>query len=345
MQNLDESNNGEKQMLTNNFEILNTLTPSVQETRTRFFELLEHHKLSNSMINDVKQYLQFRDNESVDSKLMGEYFPWILKDVANLDSEKFNDIAVNWLAVYSSISMIDDKLDGKDFGENVNLTNSVADRIVSQLGTINLFKIVVGTKYEQLFMDSLVFAANGQESDVTLQRSQNKKEKEKSAVDKNRLLIGLSGAISATLIDNPEKADFILDFSRKVLVTLQHLDDISDYSEDLKMQNFTYLLSGIDTTKDLSTDSQILEELLDSNSLKNTLDKIIQANNETIELFESGMSFINPEKESIKVFYGLQQKLNDIIEFINLWRNIDVSDKDSYIDELKSRLNGIALGS
>jgi len=317
---------------------------SVLENRKNFFAFLQDARLSDKLISDVKKYLSYRDFQANGKELMGEYFPWLLKDLINHKSESFNTISINWLAVYTSISMIDDKLDLESFQDN-ELTKSVADKVIAQLGTLNLYRIVVGTKYEQLFLDSIVNAANGQSSDVALSFEQNIEEKDRIATEKNHLLFALSGAIAATTQHSPEKADFILQFTKNMLVTVQHLDDISDYSEDFAMNKMTSLLSGINLKVDLSTDEKIVEELVVSGSLENTLKKVIISNNKVLNLISSGSDFINNNSKAIPLFRNLHTSLVEIEEYIKNWKKNDDITKDEFIKELLKKLDNVALAS
>lgn len=318
----------------------------VELNRKLFFEMLRTKGVSPIIIHEVKDFLTQRTKDG-EGKLVGEYYPWIIKELANIENEKFDKVTINWLPVYTSICMIDDEMDKNQINSSVE--NTVSEKVISTLGILNLYKIVNGTKYEELFLSSIIKSANGQLTDASTQGIKDVESKEYSAKEKNKLLIALAGAMAASVEPNSEKSKFIIDFSSNILTALQYLDDISDFSIDYNSQNYTYLLSLMNENTSLTSDRDIISELLKSGALSRTLDKTINSLENSIELIQN-VSFTNLDNKAAILFVTLNQRLNSFHAFISKYSNenfdkLDIDHQQDVLNKVEKYIKDIALAS
>ena len=210
------------------------------------------------------------DRQSVS---IGEMFPWILQDVAGVESDQIDSVSVGWLALHAYTLYLDSHLDSGRFADP---DSAMSGAVLSQIGLLHLHKVVIGTSYESLFRSSLQSAARGQSDDLhSLQDSPPLSRLERSAQEKNHLLLACAGAIAS---QTSSRGDVLISFTREALLAAQYLDDIGDWHQDLLERNLSVLLSvgassaGIDTASFFEQrPTDILLSLVETGALRRIL--------------------------------------------------------------------------
>ena len=278
---------------------------NVMSVRQSLFSSLE--KKSPMLGVAAKGILQRKLNQANQKNLpmMFELFPWLIRDLTCLSWKKTHEISINWLAIYLYVSFIDEHLDLKT---EIKPEEFLGASILAQKGLINLFKIVNGTKFEKLFKDSLLDSANFQLVDVLEQAkvTEEKFEKAKSASGKNKILIACAGALAAT---KESDSRFIIDFTKKILLAVQYLDDLADFEDDLKQKNITVLLNEVAKKRNLDLKQikkiELVYELIISGSLLNVISKIEKSLLTSIVLIDSNANKKKGYNPSYRFFTSL----------------------------------------
>lgn len=258
----------------------------VFSARESLFAFLKEKSPAMSLA--AKEILERKLNKASEENLplMFELFPWIIKDLTGLGWKKTHEISINWLAINLYVYFLDDHLDSKT---EIRAEEFLGASVLAQKGLLNLFKIVSGTKFEKLFNESLFSSASFQLEDVLNQQvvSENNFAKAKSASGKNQILIACAGAFAAS---KEKDAKFIIQLTKKILLTVQFLDDLADFEDDFKSNNITVLLNKVIkenklTTKDAQR-NEIVFELISTGSLLNVIHKIESSLSASITLIE-----------------------------------------------------------
>ena len=272
-----------------------------------------------------------------------EVFPWLLKDLTDLDSVKAQEISMNWLALYLYVSFLDDHLDLKT---KIEPDEFIAASILAQTSLINLFKIVDNTKYEDLFKECLVSSAIYEFQDVRQQALVYKNcfTKSESASGKNAILLACAGAVAAS---TKKESDFIIDITRELLLSVQLLDDLTDIDEDLRLGNITIPLNdlGLDLEDRNWSRVEIISSLLQSNTLYKVLAQIESSLSNVVSLIHSSGTLVQQVNAALEYFYLLLAKVNHLKSYtVNLsssFRGLSPSDKDKAIIDLETKLSEI----
>jgi hypothetical protein len=273
--------------------------------------------------------------------LWGEIYPWMISELVGMDKEQVIKVSTGWLAIYIHTVYIDKCLDKDVLLKKEEL---LASSLLAKEGLINLHKIVNGTKYEKLFEDSLSISANFELFDVL--NKVNFKEidsKEEIAVEKNRVVLACTGAFAALDSNN---ADYIIRFTNSLLLSLQYLDDVTDFYEDFNDQNFTYLLSSglgnINSIDGINTKEELLERLIVSDSLLNTLIKIKTSIDSTIDILsEKKVQLL--DTNTYAYFILLHSTITEFIEFLQTnggdkFQNLPTKQRRNILNEVLKRV-------
>ncbi|HYV94608.1 MAG TPA: hypothetical protein VE978_22735 [Chitinophagales bacterium] len=295
----------------------------------------------------VKEILQRKLRRAKEENLptMFELFPWIIRDFTGLEKKKTQQIAINWLAINLYVSFLDEHLDLKT---EINAAEFLGSSLLGQRGLLNLFKIVRGTKFEKIFEAALFDSANYQLVDVLEQAkiTEHKFEKAKSASGKNKILVACAGALAASKVPH---ANFIINFTNKLLLLVQYLDDLADFEDDLKHNNITILLNEIakDKKLDLSR-NELVGELIKNRSLFKIITKIEMSLSASIELIEKNSSKNSKTSSSFIFFNALYLEvlvLWNLLEDGDYFNNLSARDKSLFIEEVEKSIVKIYLHS
>jgi len=275
-----------------------------------------------------------------------EIFPWVLKDLADLSWHKTHDVSVNWLAVYLYVTFLDDHLDSKT---NIKAEEFLGASILAQKGLLNLFKVVHGTKYESLFTNALLSSASSQLTDV-LEQAEVKTEqfgKASSASGKNNILIACAGALAAACnTDSP----FIIDFTKKLLLAVQLLDDLADFEEDFSRNNVTILLNDIyERNHDLQSKysrKDILSKLVESGSLLNVIKRISNSMQAAKDLLSTNVRH-KTRRPSVEFFQTIHKTIVSFESALSVYKigysSLSSIEKDTILDEVDNYVSRIYL--
>jgi len=269
-----------------------------------------------------------------------EIFPWLLRDLTNLDHSKSREISINWLALYLYVSFLDDHLDK---GSNINPDEFIAASVLAQTSLINLFKIVDNTKYEDLFKECLIRSAKFELQDVIEQSLvyNDSFTKSESASGKNAILLACAGAIAAS---NEKDSDFIIEITRELLLCVQLLDDITDFEEDFRQGNITIPLNDFFREIKPSNFSKntMLEFMLQSDSLFKILDRIEISLTKVVDLIHTCCLNIHQTNPALQYFLAMLNKVSQLKLYIESiegsFENLSTNIKETIRTEFESKL-------
>jgi len=327
--------------------LLNNYADNVNSVRT---ELLKGVKSKSPDFHDgIVNILNRIANKGYGKSLpnLFEIFPWVLRDITDLDYHRTHEISVNWLALYLYVSLVDDYLDLKiEILPNELLGSS----FLATDGLIKLFKIVNGTQYEKTFTDSLFSSARFQLSDVVNQSiSYNDSfTKAESASGKNTILLACAGVVAASCKNNSQ---FVIELTEKLLLAIQLLDDLADFEEDLLRNNITIILNGLDdisvAQNEPITRYEILYKLISTGALWNVVSKIesllitalhiIDQNTQLKRNPTTTKDFFTSILAEVKLLGGI------LIEFQEKFELLTKTEQTNIIEEVDKRIHKIYL--
>jgi hypothetical protein len=277
---------------------------NIFDTREALFNDLS--RISCEFGNEARLILEAKLKSNNNIPLLGELFPWIIKDLINGDSKMTHSISVGWLAIYLYTLFLDEYLDNpKQLQPEKFLTGS----LLASTGLLRISRFTNNTPYEKYIEDALSFSAKNQRLDLLFQSEKvDLNFKESYSEGKNYVILACAGALAAK---NSKHSDFIIQFTEKLLLSLQYLDDICDYQKDFIEKNYTVLLSDTfqnrpDFTTTLKTYSnrELLSELIKTGSLRRVLNKLITLLNQSIILINNQSKI--DKKASVELFYALK---------------------------------------
>lgn len=287
---------------------------NISETREALFNDLS--RISSEFGNEARMILDAKLKSNNNIPLLGELFPWIIKDLINADSKMTHNISVGWLAIYLYTLFLDEYLDNpKQLQPEKFLTGS----LLASTGLIRISRFTNNTPYEKYIEDALSFSAKNQHLDLLFQNEKaDLNFKESYSEGKNHVILACAGALAAK---NSCHSDFIIQFTEKLLLTLQYLDDICDYQKDFVEKNFTVLLSDTfqnrpDFTRTLKTYSnrELLSELIKTGSLVRVLNKIITLLNQSMLLISNNNKI--EKNASVELFYTLYYNCQSLSNYL-----------------------------
>jgi len=272
-----------------------------------------------------------------------EIFPWLLRDLTNLDHDQAHDISINWLALYLYVSFLDDHL---DIHTKIEPDEFIAASFLAQSSLINLFKIVNNTKYESLFKESLILSAKYELKDVIEKAIVHNDSftKTNSATGKNAILLACAGALAASA---ENESDFIIDLTRELLFAVQLLDDLTDVEEDLIQGNITIPLNDIvrDCKLTLSSSGTIISLMIQSNSLHQVLVRIESSLSSVVALIHASGLKIQQSNSALQYFLVMLSKVSNLRLYIesieDSYKIISTSKQEKVIKELEKKLKEI----
>lgn len=317
--------------------------PQILSARNSLFSSLK--ATSDSLAIAAERILERKINSKNEKSLphLFEIYPWLLKDLTNLDFGKAHAISVNWLALYMYVFFLDDHLDLKT---KIEPDEFLAASVLAQMSVINLFKIVDNTKYENLFRDSLIRSAKYELKDVIEQTlvCNDNFSKSESASGKNSILLACASAVAAS---TGKDSDFIIDLSRELLLSIQLLDDLTDIEEDIVQGNITIPLNifGSKLAKTSLDRNEIITLMLQSKSLYNTIERIESSLAKVVKLIHALDIKIHPSNPAIVYFQDLLTVVSQLKLFIESiegsFNTLTVASQKELIKELETKLTQI----
>ncbi|MEO6239798.1 MAG: hypothetical protein ABIQ40_00615 [Bacteroidia bacterium] len=322
---------------------------SILSTRQALFSFITEKSPAMGVATNKILHRKLEQASKDNLPVMFELFPWIIKDLTGIGQRKINDISINWLALNLYVAFLDDHLDSKT---EIKAEEFLGASILAHKGLINLFKIVHGTEFEKLFNDSLFSAAHFQLEDVLSQSkiSRNKFSKLKSAYGKNGILIACAGALAAAKL---EKADFIIDLTKSMLLSVQLLDDLADFESDFKQNNITTLLNDVATKRKKKyfplKRRKIISDFISTGALLRVTQKVEQSLSTSVTLIEnnvSGRTKSNPSYRFFTTLYVEVVSMRNLLEGLSSkFKAMPTKEKRAAITEVDKSISKICMHS
>lgn len=267
---------------------------NILKSREALFE--ELNKSSTDFGVEARKLLAMKLEANNNTPLLGELFPWIIKDLINADVETTHNISVGWLAIYLYTLFLDEYVDNpKPISSNMFITSS----LLAKIGLLNFARLTSNTPYENFIDRVFTHSAENQQLDIKYQKIDYEVDfKEKYSEGKNYIVLACAGALAA---QNSRHSEFILNFTKELLLTLQYLDDVADFKDDFSTKNFTVLLNdafkgkpNIFSSNAKISNTELLIELIETGALSRVIGKILKLLNQSISLINE----YNREKTS-----------------------------------------------
>lgn len=251
-----------------------------------------------------------RIKKKSEGRAFGELIPFILGDLSGVDAQTTKKIAISWLSIYLHIVLLDDQMDR---GHRPTTNELLASSFLFQRGVGELNSLLTNEKHRNQFQQFLVTAIESQASDeiaATLE------ERRMFALGKNYGLLGCA-LVFATLAK--ERGEDILQFTRSILLALQYLDDLADWSLDYEKGTWSVLLSmafgvGNKPVNNCSNKYRILEKLVDSGALNMLL-------LETRTLVDRAINIMPDRQRTLSTstggfFMSLEKSLIELVAYV-----------------------------
>lgn len=315
--------------------------------RNSLFSELE--LVSKDFSEEARKILDQKILSNNNLPLLGELFPWIIRDLIKSEHSSTHKISVGWLAIYLYTLFLDEYVD------NPNIISSkkfITGSLLAKSGLLKISRITNNTPFENYVDDALSYSALNQSLDVTLRNKVTKSidAKENYSKGKNYILLACAGALAA---ENSKYSNFITEFTESLLLSLQYLDDITDYKEDFYSGNLTVLLNEafkenqifLEKSKNVSNDA-LLSELISTGALQRTLEKILHLLNKSMKIIDENHLTDNSDNSAIRLFFALKINISTFIEFLKTncikFKNLPEESKKYILDESRRKIGIIA---
>lgn len=293
-----------------------TYKQNIQRARETLFADL--NSTSPDFAKEARKLLEEKLSSNQNKPLLGELFPWIIKDLVKANTKTTHKISVAWLAIYLYTLFLDDYVDNP---KPLTATGFITGSLLVKTGLLKLSKLTNNTPYEKMINRAVSLSAYNQDLDVKFQKkilpTNLKIEYSKG---KNNIIFACAGALAA---QNSKHAKFITEFTNKLLLTLQYLDDIADYKEDFKNRNITVLLNYAFQKGELSklasknvTDRKLLMELVRTGALQRVLQKIQVLLNQSILLIQEQKPSHGQIGNSVHFFVSIYTHISAFNKFL-----------------------------
>jgi len=171
----------------------NTFENEILSVRNELFHQLE--QMTPEFSVEVRNLFEYKLKNNDNKPPLGELFPWIIKDLINLDTQLTKNISVSWFAVYLYTLFLDEYVDYK---KPIKSEMLLAGSVLAKIGFMNLSKIVKGTEYEAIVDEALNESVLYQLRDVQKQKTNESIiEKEEYSLGKNKVILACAGALAA----------------------------------------------------------------------------------------------------------------------------------------------------
>lgn len=320
---------------------------NILKTRKTLFAELDD--ISPDFGNEARKILEAKLQSNNNNPLLGELFPWIIKDLVNANIETTHKISVGWLAIYLYTLFLDEHVDNP---KPLEPTKFIAGSLLAKTGLLKISRFTNNTPYENLIDKAFSFSAKNQQLDSKFQKEKTETDfKEKYSEGKNHIVLVCAGALAA---ENSKYAEFITAFTKKLLLTLQYLDDIADYQEDFASNNFTVLLNeafknnaGLSLLMKQYTNSELLSELIVSGALQRVVEKVISLLNQSILLINHEKNIdMASSKSGIDFFSTLHAYCNSLNNLLRTnqskFRSFPIEKQSVILNKVENHITIIA---
>jgi len=239
----------------------------VEESKLNLFSSLD--TLNPAIGAQIKKRYYLRKQKQP-SPYLGELYPWVIQELFNLkNTDAIKDISQHWLALYYYTIFTDDIVDGHgslDGKEIISLT------ALMKQGLFKLYKVIDNTPFEEQFEVIINNVLNhGKKEEEFNGLISERSIKVQYTENKNDLLKICAMAIIAKCDTSENQSQKILEFTDKLQLCFQYLDDISDLKEDFNDSNITVILNDLFESVGIKTVSEdnLLQKLVESGTLLN----------------------------------------------------------------------------
>lgn len=320
---------------------------NIIKTRESLFH--ELNNVSSDFGNEARKILEAKLKSNSNIPLLGELFPWIINDLVNADPKTTHKVSVGWLAIYLYTLFLDEHVDNP---KQLDPTKFMAGSLLASTGLLKISRFTNNTPFEGYIDKAFSHSAKNQHLDILFQKENADLHfKENYSEGKNYIVLACAGALAA---QNSNYAEFIIQFTKKLLLTLQYLDDICDYEEDFATQNFTVLLSDtfqnnkefIHSFKSYSN-RELLSELIGSGALQRVVKKVISLLNQSVLLIQRNN--LPNNKASVEFFYTLLLHCQSLNSYLNKnqmhFEYLPIEEKSVILDKVEKHITLIAQSS
>ena len=325
----------------------NTFENEILSVRNELFHQLE--QMTPEFSVEVRNLFEYKLKNNDNKPPLGELFPWIIKDLINLDTQLTKNISVSWFAVYLYTLFLDEYVDYK---KPIKSEMLLAGSVLAKIGFMNLSKIVKGTKYETIVDVALNESVLYQLRDVQKQKTNESIiEKEEYSLGKNKVILACAGALAAS---SSKHQEFIIKFTNSLLLSLQYLDDITDFEEDFYNENYTVLLHNMTDikTKFLLTKASkssyriLLSQLIINGSLERVTAKLNQLLSNSVILIEQLSEKRLESLNSYILFITLKHSINTLNNLLNheakIFQELPKHKQEIILDKVEQHIKYIA---
>lgn len=221
----------------------------------------------------VSETAQLITNRLLDSSALriGELLPALLAQVAKQDTVETRKLGAAWFSLYLYTMLADDQMDNKYLPSAQEIMTSAA---LLDLGLSSLRSAVQGSRFEAEVDACLKGAIAAQlEESLTCSGPRAPEIACVTSAGKNLYLVAIAAAYGNIILGG----EHVVRCTRKILLAVQHLDDLTDAYDDYTQRNFTPLLLKCGGPK-LAANSrrELLRQLVSSGALESTLESTLE---------------------------------------------------------------------
>ena len=323
------------------FELYEANEKNVSSSKENLFSNLER---INPKIRLQIESLYHSKKKNNPLPFLGELYPWFISDLFQIENKEIiTNVSEGWLGLYYYTIFIDDLIDLNS--RNIDSKQLISLTALMKEGLLKLYNSVSGTKYEYLFSELLNNALNQGKNEELLQGIVgNKENKLVYTKHKNDLIKICALGIIAKSEVSEDKANAILEFTDKMQLSFQFLDDITDLKEDYIHRNYTVILDNLiskSSKSNLNSDN-LIESLVQKNIL---LDFLCSLN----ELFIDIENSISKSRKSSSTQYinSVSFLVNDFYEFLKVaspnFIGLSQEKKNKIVVDIEKRIEILAI--
>lgn len=267
--------------------------------------------LSTPIIADRIRYLAAQSLEKKPIDRVGELFPHMLNEIAQISADDFKRIGVAWYGIYLYSMIIDGRMDAH---KSLSASESLASTFMLTKCINDVKDLIPGDAEKQEFINLLNDSFIGQFEDYIAGKNYTS-QKADTSYKKNSYLTALAVAFSALSREDNN----VVCFTRNVVLALQYLDDVTDYVEDYKQGNHSVLLQKAFGKKLENTDDvneiELLCILVKSGALRDILE-------DTVTSIDMAFMALSDKSINFKHYCAklslIRGEIHSLIEMINM---------------------------
>jgi hypothetical protein len=223
---------------------LSRFSRQVASTRTAFFRGLR--TLPPELARNAADHYRGRLQRGLGKPLLGEYAPWLLADLLPLGRRGVvRQIAPAWMQLYASTLFMDDVLD-RPSGAATHPTTLLASALLLERGVSDILRLLPqGTNVRVRLDRYFVAAARATLTEIQRHRArlEDYSEEDVARLGEKVSLLKLCASCLLAADGNTAVREEVLVPVESLATGAQLLDDATDWEEDWRGGNYTFLLS------------------------------------------------------------------------------------------------------